>query len=92
MIFSAENGKYSFKQLITPRVLEISLAIFKQRDPQFMNSFNADPRNLKKNLSIRVLLISSSGISRSVIRSSDNDSTGLRPPGSLHTLGADGHI
>ena len=26
------------------------------------------------------------------IRSSDNDSTGLWPPGSLHTLGADGHI
>ena len=27
-----------------------------------------------------------------IIRSSDNDSTGLWPPGSLHTLGADGHI
>ena len=27
-----------------------------------------------------------------LIRSSDNDSTGLWPPGSLHTLGADGHI
>ena len=27
-----------------------------------------------------------------VIRSSDNDSTGFWPPGSLHTLGADGHI
>ena len=27
-----------------------------------------------------------------VIRSSDNDNTGLWPPGSLHTLGADGHI
>ena len=26
------------------------------------------------------------------IRSSDNDSTSLWPPGSLHTLGADGHI
>ena len=26
------------------------------------------------------------------IRSSDNDSTGLWPPGLLHTLGADGHI
>ena len=26
------------------------------------------------------------------IRSSDNDSTGLWPPGSLHTLGADGHV
>ena len=26
------------------------------------------------------------------IRSSDNDSTGIWPPGSLHTLGADGHI
>ena len=26
------------------------------------------------------------------IGSSDNDSTGLWPPGSLHTLGADGHI
>ena len=26
------------------------------------------------------------------IWSSDNDSTGLWPPGSLHTLGADGHI
>ena len=26
------------------------------------------------------------------IRSSDNDSTGYWPPGSLHTLGADGHI
>ena len=26
------------------------------------------------------------------IRSSDNDSTGFGPPGSLHTLGADGHI
>ena len=26
------------------------------------------------------------------IRSSDNDSTGFCPPGSLHTLGADGHI
>ena len=25
-------------------------------------------------------------------RSSDNDSTGFWPPGSLHTLGADGHI
>ena len=28
----------------------------------------------------------------SSIRSSDNDSSGLWPPGSLHTLGADGHI
>ena len=27
-----------------------------------------------------------------VIRSSDNYSTGFWPPGSLHTLGADGHI
>ena len=27
-----------------------------------------------------------------VIRSSDNDSTGFWPPGSLHTLGADGRI
>ena len=26
------------------------------------------------------------------IRSSDNDSTGFWPPGSLHILGADGHI
>ena len=26
------------------------------------------------------------------IRSSDNDSTGFWPPGSLHTMGADGHI
>ena len=26
------------------------------------------------------------------IRSSDNDSTGFWPPGSLHTLGADGQI
>ena len=26
------------------------------------------------------------------IRSSDIDSTGLWPPGSLHTLGTDGHI
>ena len=25
-------------------------------------------------------------------RSSDNDSTGFWPPGSLHTLDADGHI
>ena len=29
---------------------------------------------------------------RDLIRSSDNDSTGFWPPGSLHTLGADGHI
>ena len=29
---------------------------------------------------------------RDIIRSSDNDSTGFWPPGSLHTLGADGHI
>ena len=28
----------------------------------------------------------------SLIRSSDNDSTGFWPPGSLHTLGADGRI
>ena len=27
-----------------------------------------------------------------IIRSSDNDRTGLWPPGSLHTLGVDGHI
>ena len=27
-----------------------------------------------------------------LIWSSDNDSTGFWPPGSLHTLGADGHI
>ena len=27
-----------------------------------------------------------------LIRFSDNDSTSLWPPGSLHTLGADGHI
>ena len=27
-----------------------------------------------------------------IIRSSDNDSTGFWPPGSLHTLGADGQI
>ena len=26
------------------------------------------------------------------VRSSENDSTGFWPPGSLHTLGADGHI
>ena len=26
------------------------------------------------------------------LQSSDNDSTGFWPPGSLHTLGADGHI
>ena len=30
--------------------------------------------------------------SRYLIRSSDNDSTGFWPPGSLHTLGADGLI
>ena len=27
-----------------------------------------------------------------LIRSNDNDSTGFWPPGSLHTLGADGYI
>ena len=27
-----------------------------------------------------------------LIRSSDNDSTGFWPPGSLHSLGVDGHI
>ena len=32
------------------------------------------------------------GTNMSTIRSSDNDSTGFWPPGSLHTLGADGHI
>ena len=32
------------------------------------------------------------GVWEWIIRSSDNDSTGLWPPGSLHTLGADGHI
>ena len=31
-------------------------------------------------------------VNQGSIRSSDNDSTGFWPPGSLHTLGADGHI
>ena len=31
-------------------------------------------------------------VANSPIRSSDNDSTGFWPPGSLHILGADGHI
>ena len=31
-------------------------------------------------------------VTHDTIRSSDNDSTGFWPPGSLHTLGADGHI
>ena len=33
-----------------------------------------------------------SAFCHAAIRSSDNDSTGFWPPGSLHTLGADGHI
>ena len=31
-------------------------------------------------------------VTSSLIRSNDNDSTGFWPPGSLHTLGADGQI
>ena len=39
-----------------------------------------------------LIKISLKFVSGCPIRSSDNDSTGLWPPGSLHTLGADGHI
>ena len=47
-------------------------------------------------VNVNILSCSHGPISQTVdeliIRSSDNDSTGLWPPGSLHTLGADGHI
>ena len=33
MIFNADNGKYRFKQFITPRVRQILLAIFKSVIP-----------------------------------------------------------
>ena len=33
MIFNADNGKYRFKQFITPRVRQILLAIFTECDP-----------------------------------------------------------
>ena len=36
--------------------------------------------------------ISPKFVPKSPIRSSDNDSSGFWPPGSLHTLGADGQI
>ena len=39
-----------------------------------------------------LIQISPKYVPKSPIRSSDNDSTGFWPPGSLHTLGADGHI
>ena len=37
MIFNADNGKYRFKQFITPRVRQILLAIFTECDPQFIH-------------------------------------------------------
>ena len=46
MIFNADNGKYRFKQFITPRVRQNLLAIFTECDPQFMNSFIVIPRKL----------------------------------------------
>ena len=39
-----------------------------------------------------VIITGGSAATDDKIRSSDNDSTGFRPPGSLHTLGADAHI
>ena len=39
MIFNADHSKYRFKQFITPRVRQISLAIFTLCDLQFTNSF-----------------------------------------------------
>ena len=44
MISNADNGKYRFKQFITPRGRQILLAIFTECDPQFMNSFIVIPR------------------------------------------------
>ena len=68
MIFNADNSKYRFKQFITTRVWQILLAIFTECDPQFMNSFIVIPRKLNSvTLSIGVLLISSCGISLSVM-------------------------
>ena len=46
---------------------------------------------LNENVTISIQ-ISLKFVPRSSIRSSDNDSTGFWPPGSLHMLGADGHI
>ena len=58
MIFNADNGKYRFKQFITPKVQQILYAIFTECDPQIMNSFIAIPRKLNSlTLSIGVLLI-----------------------------------
>ena len=39
-----------------------------------------------------LIVISLKFVPKGPIRSSDNDSTDFWPPGSLHTLGADGHI
>ena len=39
-----------------------------------------------------LIKIVSKFVPNGLIRSIDNDSTGFWPPGSLHTLGADGHI
>ena len=46
---------------------------------------------LNENVTITIQ-ISLKFVPRGSIRSSDNDSTGFWPPGSLHMLGADGHI
>ena len=68
MIFNADNGKYRFKQFITPRVRQILFAIFTECDSQFMNSFIVISRKMNSvTLSIGVLLISSCGISVSVM-------------------------
>ena len=68
MILNADNGKYHFKQFIIPRVWQILLDIFTEYDPQFIYSFIDIPKKLNSvTLSIGVLLISSCGISLSVM-------------------------
>ena len=44
MIFNADNGKYRFKQFITPWVRQILLAIFTECDPQFIDLVIVIPR------------------------------------------------
>ena len=66
MSFNAYNGKYRFKQFITPRVWQILLVIFTECDPKFINSLIVIPRKLNSvTSSIGVLSISSCGISLS---------------------------
>ena len=72
--------------------MSLAIAVYGVDELAVMSVFIAKQKYVRGRSDARYMVCVQEMFVTATIRSSDNDSTGLWPPGSLNILGADGHI